>query len=181
MSAEIKVIWRRGASGVRAASLEVSGATREAQAKLVLEVESWPRRAFAGDSEAAQRAAARQLLLDALEALAGDAAIELVEDGAEGSLAGTVCALLPGHYWLKGRCGVCAPSLAAHAAGGEASAAGGWSAWQRHNAALYQAASRAAYNGRRAAALQLKELADGRAAGAMTCAPPWRYARLCKG
>lgn len=104
MSAKVKVSYsgrKRGAQ-INRAVLEVEGSTSTCAARLVLELESWPARAFDGDCQAAQIACARQMLLNALDALAGDAAVELVEAGAIGAGAGCWCGFAPGWRYLKG-------------------------------------------------------------------------------
>lgn len=161
MSAGVKIHWRKSAIGVRSAWLEVCGATRSAQAKLVLEVESWPRRTFEGDSEAAQIACARQMLLDALDALAGDGAEALVEAGAEGGLAGVLCSLLPGHVYYKGRGGLCGD--------------------RPRDEALIAEAGREWRRGHRGAMSVLWARAHGRCVTGGQCGTGWLASRLCAG
>lgn len=104
MSAKIKVSYsgRKRGDQINRAVLEVQGATSTCAARLVLELDAWPARAFDGDCQAAQIACARQMLLNALDALAGDAAVELVDAGAIGAGAGCWCGFAPGWRYLKG-------------------------------------------------------------------------------
>lgn len=104
MSAKVTVKYKNRArgEGVNRAVMEVQGSTSTCAARLILELDAWPARAFAGDCQAAQIACARQMLLDALDALAGDAAVELVEAGAAGTLAGSWCGFAMGWRYLKG-------------------------------------------------------------------------------